>query len=405
MDVETLAWLRTPDGAAALAEARAGLTGGADDLAVATALRRRYEPQQAAAALTQVQLRTRAVEKFGADAARMWFTAEALEQATRGAVAAHRATRLALAARAAGATWSLVDLGCGVGGDLVAAARAGLVVAGVDRDPVRVACAAATLQDLALPGAVTVADAEQVDVGRFDVALCDPARRDGTGRTWSPDAWSPPWSFVQRLLTGTAVVKAAPGLPHDAVPDGVEAEFVSDGGSLKEAALWSGPLATCRRRATVLGDHVPATLTDADDPGPEAVGTGPVGAFLLEPDDAVVRAGLVTALAAAAGGRLVDPHLAYVTAEAPVVSSLARSYRVREEVPFREKALRAALRERGIGRLSIKKRGVQVTPEQLRPRLALRGDAEATLVLARTPQGARAFLVDPVDPRHAVDAG
>ena len=103
-----------------------------------------------------------------------------------------------------------------------------------------------------------------------------------------------------------------------------------------------------------------------------------VGAFLYEPDGAVIRAGLVTAVAAGVGGGLVDEHIAYVTADEAFHSPFARSYRVLEELPYREKQLKAALRERGIGRLTIKKRGVDVVPEQLRKRLALAGDREAT---------------------------
>ena len=405
VDVDTLAWLRSEDGVRALAATRTALAAGEDDLAVGSRLRRSLLPERAAAVVSQVRLRQRAAAKFGGLAASMWFLPDALEQATRLPVAEHRAARLSAAAGAAGTAdgsrpgWSVVDLGCGIGGDLIAMARAGLVVAGVERDPVRAAIAAANLADLGLGGAVTVAEATAVDVRPFDAALCDPARRDGSGRTWDPEVWSPPWSFVSSLLRGSAVVKTAPGIAHEAVPAGVEAEFVSDHGDLKEAALWGGALATCERRATVLrSGHAPATLTDADDPGPDAVGLRPVEDYLLEPDDAVVRAGLVTAVAAAAGGGLVDPHLAYVSAPRPLATPLARSYRVVEEVPYREKALRAALQARGIGSLTIKKRGVRISPEQLRVRLSLRGDASATLLLTRTPGGARAFLVELADP-------
>ena len=76
--------------------------------------------------------------------------------------------------------------------------------------------------------------------------------------------------------------------------------------------LWSGRLATTRRRATVIGDGGLATLTDEDDPGAP---TGPVGEFLYEPDGAVIRAGLVTAVAAGVGGQLLDEHIAYVTSD------------------------------------------------------------------------------------------
>jgi hypothetical protein len=136
-----------------------------------------------------------------------------------------------------------------------------------------------------------------------------------------------------------------------------------------------------------------ATLTDEDDPGDQALRA--VGRYLYEPDGAVIRAGLVTAVAAGVGGGLVDGHIAYVTADEAFTTPFARSYEVVEELPFKEKALKAALRERGIGRLTIKKRGVDVVPEELRKRLALSGDAEATLVMTRVAGKGTALLVRP----------
>ena len=108
-----------------------------------------------------------------------------------------------------------------------------------------------------------------------------------------------------------------------------------------------------------------------------------VGGFLYEPDGAVIRAGLVTAVAAGVGGGLLDEHIAYVTSDESFRTPFARGYGSSRTLPYREKQLRAALRERGVGRLTIKKRGVDVVPEQLRKRLALRGDEEATIVLTR----------------------
>jgi hypothetical protein len=212
------------------------------------------------------------------------------------------------------------------------------------------------------------------------------------GRSFNTEDWTPPWSFVLGLLDRAACVKVAPGIAHDLVPDGVEAEWVSDRGEVKEAALWSGALATVRRRATVIGDGGLATLTDEDDPG---AGVRAVGGFLYEPDGAVIRAGLVTAVAAGVDGGLIDEHIAYVTADAAFRTPFARSYRVVEELPQREKPLRAALRERNIGRLTIKKRGVAVVPEELRKRLALTGDSEGTIVLTRVAGKGVCLLVEP----------
>ncbi len=390
MEIETLDWLRTGEGERLLVHAsQAWSDHPGDPVRVASVVRRlEADAERAAAATTQAQLRTKAVAKFGVDASLMFFTPDALEQATRTRVADHRAARLAAAIPGG----SVVDLGCGIGGDLLAFARAGLVAAGVEQDPVRVAMAEANLAALGLPGAVMVGDATAIETGGFDAAFADPARRGGRGRVFDVDGWTPPWSWVLDLLARRSLVKVAPGIGHDLVPAGVEAEWVSDGGDVKEAVLWSPSLATTDRRATVIGEGGLATLTDEDDPGADV---REVGAYLYEPDGAVIRAGLVTAVAAGVGGGLVDEHIAYVTGDDAFRTPFARGYRVVEELPYREKQLRAALHERGIGRLTIKKRGVQVVPEELRKRLALKGENEGTIVLTRVAGQGTALLVEP----------
>jgi SAM-dependent methyltransferase len=389
VDLKAFRWLLTRDGQRLLDRAtELYAVHGGDPVRTATALRRSAPADRAAAALTQVDLRARAADKFGDDAARMYFTPDGLEQATRARVASHRAARIALSRPS-----SVLDLGCGIGGDLLALARAGMTVAGVDRDELRVEVARANLSALALGGAVQVASADDVDPSGFGVVFADPARRNARGRVFDVDGWSPPWPFVLSLLQRPSCVKVAPGIPHSLVPDGVEAEWVSDAGEVKEAALWSPQLAAARRRATVIRGGGLVTLTDDDDPGAATV--RPVGRCLYEPDGAVVRAGLVTAVAAGVNGGLVDEHIAYVTSDDAFSTPLARSYEVLEELPYKERPLRAALRARGVGRLTIKKRGVDVVPDELRRRLALRGDAEATLVMTRVAGKGTALLVRP----------
>ena len=385
MDLDAFRWLLTDEGQRLLERAA---DAGVDSLAALNGLRRAASAEHCAAAATQVELRRRAVEKFGDLARRMYFTPEGLQQATRLPVATHRAARMCAASAA-----TVIDLGCGIGGDLIAFARAGLTCAGVDNDALRVAVAEANLAVLGLGGAVTTADATALDTSPFDVAYADPARRSAKGRSFDVDEWTPPWPFVQSLLTRDSSVKVAPGIPHDLLPPGVEAEWVSDHREVKEAVLWSARLATARRRATLIGDGGLATLTDEDDPGAP---TGPMAGFLYEPDGAVIRAGLVTAVAAGVEGHLLDEHIAYVTSDRSSRTPFARGYRVLEELPYRQKPLKAALRGRGIGRLTIKKRGVAVVPDELRKRMSLRGDEEATLVLTRVAGKGTALLVEPI---------
>ena len=392
VDVETFEQLLTPAGTMLLDEI-ARCAGVESDLGLGTRLRRTWAPDLVAAAVTQNHLRGKAVAKFGPSASDMFFTHDALEQATRSRVADHRARRLV----AAGAT-AVVDLGCGIGGDLIALGRAGLTVRGVERDAVRAAIARANLAAVGLDGVVEVGDAEHAQVSAREVAFVDPARRDARGRTFSTADLQPSWDWLRQQLRGQAVAKVMPGLAHGDVPAGVEAEWVSDGGDLVEACLWGAPFAGVGRRATVLSSARPAGATLVASGEPAAIAD--VGAHLYEPDDAVLRAGLVSEFAATVGGWLPDPHIAYVSTDHQVATPYARGFTVIDELPFREKPLKAALQVRRVGTLTVKKRGVDVVPEQLIKRLKLKGPNKALVIMTRVqgPSGrgaGRAFLVQP----------
>ncbi|WP_200206414.1 class I SAM-dependent methyltransferase [Micromonospora coerulea] len=389
MDLDQLAALRTAEGSAALAAA-ARVAGG-DPLAAAAALRSAGVPAGlAAAALTQAELRRRAVGKFGPAAAGMFLTRAGLEQATRRVVADRRAARL----RAAGVR-TLADLGCGLGADGLAAARAGIRVYGVEADPVTAAMAAANAEAAGLAEEFTVecGDATAFDVRRVDAVFCDPARRRaGTGRRiFDPNAYSPPWDFVTGLAERVprTVVKVAPGLDHALIPAGAEAEWVSVDGDLVEAALWCGPLAEVPHRATVLRGDVPHVLTGSGD---AEAPVGPTRRFLYDPDPAVVRAHLVAELAGELDATLADPSIAYLYADTARATPYARCLAVTDVLPFSLKRLRALLRDRRVGRVEILKRGSALEPERLRRDLRLSGDAAASLVLTRVA-GAPTVLI------------
>jgi hypothetical protein len=389
VDPDLLAALATPDGSAALHAADE--LAGADPLVAASVLRSRGVPAPlAAAALTQAVLRARARAKFGADAAAMFFTRAGLEQATRPIVAQRRAARLA----AAGVR-SLADLGCGIGSDAIACARAGIRVLAAESDPLTAAVAAANVRVLGLTELVSVScvDATTLDLSAVDAVFCDPARRGETGRVFDPRSFTPPWEFVSRLpfRVRRTVLKLAPGLDHALIPSGAEAEWVSVDSGVVELALWCGPLAQVPRRVTLLPSG--ATLTGS---GALVAPVGPVRGYVYDLDGAVVRAHLVAEFASIVGGTLADPRIAYVYADAPTHSPFARCYRVRERLPLSVKRLRAALRERGVGRLTIKKRGSALEPERLRHDLRLSGPHEATLILTRVAEAPTALLVDPV---------
>jgi len=393
--VNDLAPLLTPEGRALLDEVRG--TAPVDELAVATRLRREHPAALVSAALGQALLRQRAAAKFGAeDAGRMFFTPNGVEQSTRASVATYRAQRLkALGVR------SVADLCCGIGGDAIALARAGIRVLAVDRDPLTAQTARANADALGLAGLVEVreADVTEVDTASYDAVFVDPARRGGGtgggarsasvrgggratgGRIFDPEAYSPPLSWAVRaaLQAPHAALKVAPGIPHEAVPAEAEAEWISDGGDVKEAVLWFGtePGAV---RATLLPG--PRTLLSRGLPDPEV---RPVGRYLYEPDGAVIRAHLVAEVAEDLEGGLIDPTIAYITADGRHVTPYASAYEITDQLPFNVKKLKALLREREVGVLTVKKRGSAVEPEELR-RKALpkrHGPNSATVFLTR----------------------
>ncbi|WP_125610275.1 class I SAM-dependent methyltransferase [Specibacter cremeus] len=377
-----------------------------DALKLNEALRRAGHPADlVAAVLTQSRLRAKAEAKFGEFAARMLFTPAGLEQATRLSVAALHAQRFTTAGLG-----SVADLGCGIGADSLAMAGLDLDVLAVDMDETTAACATVNL--MPFPHArVRCARAEDVDLAGIDGVWLDPARRttstSGTTRLFDPEAFSPPLSFAERLADrGLAVgVKMGPGIPHESVPATAEAQWVSVNGDVVEAGLYFNALKRpgVRRAALVLGPHGPAELTSAEayDPGAQDPPVGPIAGYLYEPDGAVIRAGLVADLARSLGGHLIDGHIAYICAGQPVDTPFARAYRVLDVRPFNVKALKSWVKAQRIGVLDIKKRGMAVTPEELRRQLLTgsgKGPNKATLVLTRVGDERVAVVVEPHGP-------
>ncbi|MGY5131174.1 class I SAM-dependent methyltransferase [Streptomyces nigrescens] len=411
--LDTFSTLLTPEGQALLAELRDHDP--ADELVAATRLRREHPAELVSAALGQARLRQRAVAKFGADAWRMYFTPNGVEQSTRATVATHRATRLAaLGVR------TLADLCCGIGGDALALARAGIRVLAVDRDPLACAAARANAEALGLAELIEVrcADVTEVDTAGYDAVFVDPARRSKArgGRIFDPEAYAPPlsWAVEAARKAPVAALKIAPGVPHEALPEDAETEWISDGGDVKEAVVWFGtgeggaprPVPG-GRRATLLpaGDSLLGTgLPDpsAGDDVPHAP-VGPVGDWLYEPDGAVIRAHLVADVARQVGGRLIDPTIAYITADRLTATPYATAYAITDVLPFHVKRLKALLREREVGIAVIKKRGSAVEPEELRKKLKLGGGRKSCTIFLTRVDGAPSMLLghpatDPLTP-------
>lgn len=396
MDLPTLQTLLTP-AARELLDAVGPLGSDADAARIVDRLRSDgHAPGLVSAVVDQARLRGRAAAKFGGFAARMLFTRAGLEQATRLAVAAHHAGRM----RHAGVR-RIADLGCGIGGDTMAFAAAGLHVRAVDADEVTAAIAA---YNLAVFGdAVSVAHerAEASDVSDADALWMDPARRTAGHRNThrvEADAYSPglPWVFDQ-AARHPAGIKLGPGHDRDTLPDHAETQWVSVDGTVVELVVWTGVLARkgVRRSALVVradAAHELHATSDAADAPVRAL-----GAYVHEPDGAVIRARLIGDVARTLGGGMLDPHIAYITGDDAVTSPFVRSFRVRDTVAARPRDIARLLHANNVGRVEIKKRGVDVDPAALRRTLSLHGPEKAVLILTRIGSRHVAVLADRAD--------
>ncbi len=377
MQLDNFSAILTPEGQTALSAASALNPTEKDFLSHFQSLSKLFPSELARSVLSIAILRLEARKKFP-QADQLYFTREALEQATSWEVATYRAKRYA-------SFDTILDLACSAGSDSIAMAELAHVIA-MDIDPLRIAMAKANAAAINVPASFIQADIQHLPLDLSNMSntavFFDPARRKNYRRVFNVEEYSPPLSIIKQWLPKLPAlgVKIAPGVNYDQLRNyEVEIEFISVKGELKEAVLWFGPLKTAHRRATLLpGMH---SLT-ADDPPPEIALSTPK-TYIYEPDPAILRARLVTTVASQLNAEMLDPEIAYLTADTLTETPYARVWEVEDWMPFNLKNLRSYLRERNVGPLTVKKRRSPILPEQLIKDLNLKGDVEKVLFLTK----------------------
>lgn len=360
----------------------------APELRLQEELRVTYEPDLVRLALTLVDARKRAEGRFDRCEA-MWFDRIGLEQASSEIVSRHKAGRFE------GRTW---DLCCGVGGDALALADRGEVIA-VDRDAARVQCCRWNTQVYGVDEKVAVAVADVGKLGRLDgLVHIDPDQRAGGRRRSHRIEDSEPGRGFLEELVGTAeggAIKLSPAANFLGKFAGCEVEVVSVQRECKQAIIWFGSLAGNLPqgqpnlfRTTVL----PSGETMAGHPLGVPFRQEPIGQFLFDPDPSVVRSGLVDVLAEKHGWWRLDDREEYLSGPAAVESPMAQCFRVEQVTNNRVRAIRDAARAAGFGPVEIKCRHVRVDAERLRRKLRLDGDRPGVILVARLDGRTRAVI-------------
>lgn len=367
---------QTPQIFADLAEAHG------TELQIQAKLRERYADDIVRAALTLSELRHKARGKFSQTES-MWFDRQGLEQATAGLVATYKSQRFQEP------TW---DWCCGIGSDAAALSRKVHVTA-VDLEPASCLRTSWNTEVLGMPEQLTVVcgDVTTIDPGDRLVHI-DPDRRPGGGsRMQRIEDYAPNLTFLQQLTTTArgGAIKVSPASNFGGKFANTEVELISLHGECKEATIWFGELAgqsPCR--ATVL----PAGLSLAGHPLDALAERSTLGAWIYDPDPAVVRAGLVDLLAETLGLRRLDDAEEYLTSDTPVWSPFVQTFEVLKSLPNQDREIRHALRASDFGPLEIKCRHIPIQADTLRKRLPRGGDQPGVLIFAREQGKARAIL-------------
>ena len=358
-----------------------------------------HEPATVAAVLTQAKLRKRAQAKFGEFASQMLFTEAGLEQASRLKVAALHAGRF----RSAGIS-EVADLGCGIGAESMALASLGINVHAFELD--EVTAAVATYNLAAFENAkVEIADVEQLDLSQFEALFFDPARRELHGpkkataqRHFDPANYSPNYNFcIEKAKTKPSGIKLGPGHDKKQIPVATEAQWVSIDGDLVEMTLWFGQVSreNVARSALLLDDKGKHEINSEQTDSANAE-LGELGTFVYEPDNALIRSRLIADFAEPLGLKLIAPEIAYLSSNDLISSPWLRGYQVIDNLVFDRKRLKAYIRENNIGILEIKKRGSDISPEELRKQLAPKGEGAATLIVTRVGDAHRVLVAQPI---------
>jgi hypothetical protein len=314
-------------------------------------------------------------------------------------------------------TPAIADLCCGIGGDLLAFATCGAVV-GVDSNPIAAHFAEANaLSGNAVERArIFATRVEDFELDAAEAWHIDPDRRAAGRRTTSLDSFQPSLDTVEKVLSQVphGGVKLAPAtkVPTDWA-DRCELEWISRDGECRQLVVWHGALAhkPGLRRATILitnaASHSPGTeqnrvpcagsdsgimpRTITGRPGERVPVSDELGDYVFDIDPAIRAAHLQAALAAELNLSALAAGPSYLTGDSPIIDAAVSGFKIENTLPLRVRTISQHLRERGIGRLEIKKRGVDIDPETLRRALKLRGDNAATLLI--TPIAGRPVAI------------
>ena len=361
--------------------------------------RRQHPEYSVPCAIAVSQCRLKAADKFPGQSNELWAVPEALQQATSARVAAYKAQRIANLAQPK----IILDLCCGIGGDMLALSRLAPVLA---MDISRVRVWMAHNNAMAYPSKYPVM-VVQADLQNFPVQLSsrifvhiDPARRSDGKRNHDFGATHPAPRVLFAVLekASAGVIKLSPAVDFSTLPTG-HLELISEHGTVVQALLWTGSASTKlgpnKRTATVIDRTAIWSISDSstDMAGAELHAHQPEK-WLYEIDGAVTRAGLAAALAKELKLRWLSPDGGYMTGPHYLHHPALTAFEVFDNFPYTESELFRKLKDAGkqlpasARAVEVKTRGgLGLNTDQLQKKLSKICAADYTVLIYRCAHG------------------
>lgn len=373
------------------------------DVAAVARLRRSFDVELVIAALDLASARRKLARKWPDRAARLIADPSGAEMASSGAAATYKAGRLKAAI---GDGTRVADLCCGIGGDAMSLAEAGLDVLAVDGEPVR-----AWMAGMNAACRTGACDVQAVELAGMAAVHIDPARREAASgasrRLWRLADLSPPVRVCAELVrrAGVGAVKLGPGVDtaelemNGLLPRDSELEFISEGGQMTQAVVWAGLAQPNPRRATLIaGDGEAHSLCGEKPEGEDkesdhALSRDGLKAFLVEPDASIERAGLLHVACDRWGLTQWWPGLGLLTTDnAPIATPMLTYFRVVDRMPWIEKNVRVRLNALGAGVVEVKTRSRACDPDRVQRDLRGEGTESLTVFILRLGRSLEAVI-------------
>ena len=342
----------------------------------------------------------RAIKKLGPG---NWsVTARSLQQATAWQVARAKASWLG--------DDLVFDLCCGIGGDAIALARRGKLIA-VDADPEISKLVAMNLDQVCQPGHAQVwtADVTTAPIPSGASIHIDPDRRPGNARTVRPQGYQPTWAQVCGIVSNAAaaVVKLAPAAQFDA--DDLPAChrcWIALQGTVREQSVICGTAIDhsglpAEARSALSIDAAGATTWYRPSVEAESLSIALAGqpqGFLVDPHAAVRAAGLTESFAIEHGLSPLCRAAGFLTCDdtAPLLHGMATVGNVIWTGACDDRKLRRQLRALNAFPETVKVRQTDHDPAVLTKRYRKCGENPVTLWIGRVNTGVFAAITTPI---------